>query len=71
MQAPAHRRAPPEEDDEAAAMANDLLSPRWKIEDAIEKYGIQHWGKGYFTVNDAGHMVATPNGPQNGHIDIK
>src|SRR5262245_36070866 len=52
-------------------MAIDVLSRRWTIEDAVEKYGVRNWGGGYFSVNEAGNMVALPAGPGGAGIDVK
>jgi arginine decarboxylase len=35
---------------------------RWTVADAIELYGINRWGCGYFSVNAAGNVVVRPNG---------
>ena len=33
---------------------------RWRIEDSMELYNIQGWGRNYFSINDRGHVVVTP-----------
>ncbi len=44
---------------------------KWKIQDAIETYGVNYWGKGYFSINDSGHVVIHPyKDPQQG-LDLK
>ena len=35
--------------------------PSWKIEDALELYQVQAWGKGYFGINAEGHVVVRPD----------
>src|SRR5690606_9496288 len=30
---------------------------KWTIEDAVETYGIQHWGAGYFSISRRGEVV--------------
>ena len=35
-------------------------SPHWNVQDARDLYGIPHWGKGYFRINDRGAVEATP-----------
>ena len=34
---------------------------RWDIEQARKTYNIDHWGGGYFDINDQGHLVAYPD----------
>jgi len=33
---------------------------KWRIEDSAELYNINGWGINYFSINDKGHVVATP-----------
>ena len=43
----------------------------WSVADAVETYGIDHWGRGHFCISDAGHVLVTPP-DQAGHtIDLK
>lgn len=44
---------------------------RWTIADAQELYGIRHWGADYFGVNDKGHVIAHPAGPESPSFDLK
>ncbi len=44
---------------------------QWKIHDALETYGVRHWGKGYFGVNDKGHVTVHPNKNPDQAIDLK
>jgi arginine decarboxylase len=44
--------------------------PEWKVEDAIRLYNVDRWGAGYFSVNEAGHIVVTPQGEQGAAIDV-
>lgn len=43
---------------------------KWKVDDSIELYGINSWGKDYFSINEDGNVTVTPKegGPQ---IDLK
>ncbi|HKJ42460.1 MAG TPA: biosynthetic arginine decarboxylase [Sunxiuqinia sp.] len=43
---------------------------KWRIEDTEELYNIDGWGINYFSINDKGHVIVTPqkNGPE---IDLK
>ncbi|MCS6850062.1 MAG: biosynthetic arginine decarboxylase [Gemmataceae bacterium] len=47
------------------------LIAKWKIQDAIETYGIRHWGKGYFGINKAGHVTVHPTKRPDQSIDLK
>ncbi|HXG09663.1 MAG TPA: biosynthetic arginine decarboxylase [Gemmataceae bacterium] len=47
------------------------LMDQWKVHDAVETYGIRHWGKGYFGVNNAGHVTVHPNKRPEESIDLK
>ncbi len=37
----------------------------WNIQNARETYSISHWSGGYFEINDAGHLIATPKGSES------
>src|SRR3954471_22600064 len=53
-------------------MAATLGIPRrWGVADSAEIYAVRAWGGGYFTINDAGNMSATPDGPASQPIDMK
>ena len=43
---------------------------KWKVDDSIELYNINSWGKDYFSVNDKGNIVVRPKegGPE---IDLR
>jgi arginine decarboxylase len=47
------------------------LIEKWKIQDALETYGIRHWGKGYFGINQLGHVTVHPNKRPDQAIDLK
>src|SRR5437667_8171833 len=47
------------------------LIEKWKIHDAVETYGIRHWGKGYFGINKAGHVTVHPTKRSDQAIDLK
>jgi arginine decarboxylase len=47
------------------------LMGRWKIQDALETYGCRYWGKGYFSINKAGHVTVHPNKRTDQAIDLK
>ncbi len=41
----------------------------WKIDDSLDLYQVQAWGKGYFGINDAGHVVVRPD-TESREIDL-
>jgi arginine decarboxylase len=43
----------------------------WSLADALEMYGTKNWGKGYFGINDLGHVVCTPDKNPERALDIK
>jgi arginine decarboxylase len=51
--------------------AEQELLDKWKIADAAEMYGIRNWGKGYFSINKAGHVTVLPNKDPDESIDLK
>jgi arginine decarboxylase len=42
----------------------------WRIEDSLELYHVNAWGKGYFSVNPAGHVVVRPDTQPGREIDL-
>ena len=51
--------------------AEPELLEKWKVLDAIEMYGVRNWGKGYFTINKAGHVTVHPSKQTDQAIDLK
>ena len=47
------------------------LMDAWKIQDALETYEVRHWGKGYFGINERGHVTVHPNKRPEQAIDLK
>jgi len=43
----------------------------WKIEDAIDLYGIERWGNGYFSFNKNGNLIIKPTKKDAQIIDLK
>lgn len=43
----------------------------WKIEDAIELYGIERWGNGYFSFNKYGNLVVKPTKNNAQIVDLQ
>src|SRR5512140_598052 len=42
----------------------------WSVEDARNLYNIRRWGAGYFDINEAGHVVATPLREAGTQVDL-
>jgi arginine decarboxylase len=47
------------------------LPRKWTVADSAESYGIRYWSNGYFSINEAGHVVCHPQGAEAGSIDLK
>ena len=47
------------------------LIEKWQVQDAVDTYGVRHWGKGYFGINKAGHVAVHPNKRPDQSIDLK
>src|SRR3954447_26689741 len=47
------------------------LMEKWKVQDALETYGVRNWGKGYFNINRAGHLQVHPSKRPDRHVDLK
>jgi arginine decarboxylase len=47
-----------------------LQNPAWKIEEALDLYQVEAWGKGYFSINAAGHLVIRPSMQATREIDL-
>src|SRR6202162_1791341 len=42
----------------------------WKIGESLDLYQVEAWGKGYFSINDAGHVVVRPSMDASREIDL-
>ncbi len=42
----------------------------WSVDDSAELYGVRAWGKGYFSVNEKGHLCVHPRQQQDQRIDL-
>ena len=42
----------------------------WRVEDSLELYHVEAWGKGYFGINDSGHVVVRPDTTERYEIDL-
>ncbi len=43
---------------------------QWRIEDSLDLYHVNAWGKGYFGINEAGHVVVRPDTQPGSDIDL-
>ncbi|MCA8938874.1 MAG: arginine decarboxylase, partial [Planctomycetes bacterium] len=43
---------------------------KWTVEDSDDLYLVSRWGAPYFSINDKGHLVATPNSKPESAIDL-
>src|SRR6202161_3947838 len=42
----------------------------WKIEQSLDLYQVEAWGKGYFSINELGHVVIRPSLDSAREIDL-
>src|ERR1700723_3426677 len=47
-----------------------LPANAWKIKQSLDLYQVEAWGKGYFSINDAGHVVIRPSMDAAREIDL-
>ncbi len=47
------------------------LSSGWSVQDAADTYGINNWGKGYFSINPQGNVAVHPEKDPQRSIDLK
>src|SRR5262245_54782056 len=52
-------------------VAEPVLMEKWKIQDSLDMYGVRNWGKGYFTINRAGHVQVHPSKRADRFVDLK
>jgi arginine decarboxylase len=59
-------------DPKPAVNGNRKFNPAqpWGIEDSSALYNVRAWGKGYFAINDAGHVVVRPETSERHEIDL-
>lgn len=48
-----------------------VQTPRWTPADAHRLYRLDDWARGYFAINDAGHVAVRPTGRADVQIDLK
>jgi arginine decarboxylase len=46
------------------------VNPSWKIEQSLDLYQVEAWGKGYFSINQEGHVVVRPDMDPAREIDL-
>ncbi len=47
-----------------------MASTPWSVEDSQELYHVNAWGKGYFSINQVGHVVVRPDQVLGREIDL-
>jgi len=52
------------------AVKKPVNGQTWKVEDSTDLYQVQAWGKGYFAINEAGHVVVRPDTSSEREIDL-
>jgi arginine decarboxylase len=59
-------------DPKSAVTGNRKYNPAqpWRIEDSLDLYHVNAWGKGYFSINDAGHVIVRPDTQGANVIDL-
>ena len=48
----------------------EKMKSEWDVEAAIATYNVDRWGGDYFTINNAGNVVARPLQENGGSIDL-
>ena len=43
---------------------------KWTVNDSASLYGLDRWGKEYFSINDEGNISIHPQGEQGNHLDL-
>jgi len=59
-------------DPKSAVNGNRKFNPArpWGVDDSLELYHVSAWGKGYFSINEAGHVVVRPDTQAGKEIDL-
>lgn len=55
----------------SAIPAVDLTDTDWSIKDAQSLYGIDRWGRDYFSITETGHLAVHPTHDPGVRIDLK
>ncbi|MBN2560608.1 MAG: biosynthetic arginine decarboxylase [Phycisphaerae bacterium] len=43
----------------------------WSIADSMDLYKVRQWGGGFFGINERGHVIVSPRGPDGPLLDLK
>ncbi len=54
----------------STVLKKSSAAPAWKISDSADLYQVEAWGKGYFGINEQGHLVIRPNADDSREIDL-
>src|ERR1700712_2303795 len=46
------------------------VTPGWKLEESLDLYQVDAWGKGYFSINAEGHVVVRPSMQPTQEVDL-
>jgi len=59
-------------DPKTAVNGNRKYNPAqpWRIEDSLDLYAVNAWGKGYFSISDSGHVIVRPDPQGTNAIDL-
>ncbi len=52
------------------AVKNTNQSSSWTIENSSDLYGLHRWGKGYFSINEKGHVAISPKSSKGKDYDL-
>ena len=52
------------------AVKNTNQSSSWTIENSADLYGLHRWGKGYFSINEKGHVAISPESSKKEAHDL-
>ncbi len=51
--------------------SNPVIDGRWTTQESAQVYGLDDWGKGYFAINEAGHLEGRPTLDPARAIDLR
>jgi arginine decarboxylase len=59
-------------DPKSAVTGNRKYNPAqpWRVEDSLDLYHVNAWGKGYFSISDTGHVIVRPDPQGANAIDL-
>ena len=49
---------------------NVPVTDRFTVDDAVEIYGLDSWGNGYFAINEQGRLIVSPERDPRRGIDV-